>query len=234
MAVALESFSVAGNGATSQATLTIGKPAGTTDGDLLVCILGTRDNDSDNVMTTLAGWTDIDGYLGDDSKGTSVGLGTYYKVAGVSEPTNYTWTQSRNMRFEGCIMRISGADTNSPIDASSLNWQQDFNTDITAPTCSPAEADSWLIAAVVMSSDGPFVTSPAGMTVVTEDAGATAIELGIAYEQLSASGPTGVRTWTKSSSGRNTGGQIAIKSSGGATQSLIVDMQNRKFNRITN
>jgi len=233
MAIALESFATAGNGTFNQSTLTIGKPTGTTDGDLLVCIIGAGDTDSDNVLTTLAGWTDIDGWFGDDSNGINAGLGTYWKIAGASEPANYTWTQSRNMRIEGTIMRISGANV-TPIDTSSVAYQTAFNTDITAPSCSPAETDSWLIAAVVMASDSAWTSSPSGMTVVTEDAGADGVTTAIAYEQLSASGPTGVRTWTKSSSGRNSGSQIALKSSGGATQSLIVDMQNRKFNRITN
>jgi hypothetical protein len=234
MAIAVESSAVAGNGSTNQATLTIAKPTGVVEDDFLVCILCTGDSDSDNTMTTLAGWTAIDGYFGDDFNGVNAGLGTYYKVAGSSEPTNYTWTQSRNMRFEGCIMRLSGVDNASPINTSSMDWQTAWDTNITAPSCTPTNDDGLLIAAIVMASDSAFTSSPSGMTIVSEAMGADGITGAIAHETLTSSGATGVRTWVKSSTGRNSGSQIALNAAAGSSTSLIVDMENRKFTTITN
>lgn len=89
--------------------VTLNKPSGTIDGDLLIAYLGLRSG-STAVITPPAGWTQI----------TSVGDGTghktlvaYYKVAS-SEPSSWNWGFNSSEVFAS-VLRITGADILNPI-----------------------------------------------------------------------------------------------------------------------
>lgn len=93
-------------------TVAVPKPAGTTSGDLLLAVVHNFNNNG--FSATPSGWTEFgSGYAGDD--GT---LHLFYKFAGGSEPSDYSWTRSG----AGMIIsmyRISGVNTTTPIQLKS-------------------------------------------------------------------------------------------------------------------
>jgi hypothetical protein len=92
MPVVIQSFATAHNGGSNQTTLTIGKPAGTVAGDLLICFLfSRREGGTPNNHSTLSGWNLIQTA---QSNPTSVLMVTssFYKVATNSEPNDSMMT----------------------------------------------------------------------------------------------------------------------------------------------
>ena len=91
-------------------TLTITKPSGTVDGDLLIAQIGTPGNS----INTPAGWTLI-------KIGSNFGVSRLFsKQAGASEPATYSWTIGATSGTQdsasGGIMRISGHNPSNPVD----------------------------------------------------------------------------------------------------------------------
>ena len=109
-----------GSGVTS---LTLGVPAGTVAGDLLVTFLAL---DSVSAVTAPSGWVlpQSQPYATNTFK-----LWAFYHQAGSSEPASYTWT-GPSAHWIGCCVRVAGggvpedsqsaAGTNSPASAPSL------------------------------------------------------------------------------------------------------------------
>jgi hypothetical protein len=98
-------------GGTNGSTLTLNKPTGTQEGDVLVAwIVG------QSTTSAPSGWTVIDSVDFNESP-LSDSLTTLYKVAGASEPSSYDFSQSGGI---GGIVRVSGADTTTPINASAI------------------------------------------------------------------------------------------------------------------
>lgn len=200
MAVIIESFATAHNGGSNQTTLTIGKPTGTVEGDLLVCFLFSRRGAGTvNNHSTLSGWTLIQTAQSDPTNVLMV-TSSFYKVATDSEPDDYTWTQSESQRFCGIIMRVTGLDTANPIDVFDAATYQETpgNNLIPAPSVTPTVTNGFLVCGVGFAWNGvTFTASPPGMTEVynfnTEQ---NALNAAVAVEQLTTDDPTGRRDWT--------------------------------------
>ena len=93
-------------------SITINKPAGTVQYDVMLAHIATY-SDQDVTITPPSGWT-----LVRSTSATYHRSWTYYKVAGASEPTSYTFTASATAYLNGAIRSYSGANTTSPINAS--------------------------------------------------------------------------------------------------------------------
>ena len=101
--LAVRSHSTGTSGSTS---LTISKPSGTAENDVLVAMVIV---DDDGDTASLSGWT-----VRVNTTNTA-GAGDYRtllftKVAGASEPSSYTFTITDNEATFGSITAISGAD----------------------------------------------------------------------------------------------------------------------------
>lgn len=97
---------------------------------------------------------------------------------------------------------VSGADTADPTDATA-NATGAASTSHVAPSVSPATAGALLLSAVVAEvfSSGDYTAVTGGMTDLTEDdliPAATFATMASARQALTASGPTGTRTFTYS------------------------------------
>src|SRR5260221_5724868 len=53
---------------------------------------------------------------------TNISTATYWKVAGSSEPTNYTWTFGTSGEASGGIGSYIGVNTTTPIDANHAQY----------------------------------------------------------------------------------------------------------------
>ena len=106
------------------------KPGDTVEGNLLIGVVIT-DGDTSGEFTGPTGWTLInEGWSGQgDFPGCT--LGAWYLIAGYSEPTTYAWNWTSAETVYAFIIRITGHDTDDPIDV----W--DFATGVNdmSPTC---------------------------------------------------------------------------------------------------
>ena len=111
MAIVIES--TANNVAWANSTdLTISKPAGVVSGDLMVFCGFFEVN---TTITAPSGWTQI---TNTTHTANNFKLATYYKIAGGSEPADYTWSWTNSRNSAGIILRISGHDATTPIQTS--------------------------------------------------------------------------------------------------------------------
>ncbi|MEN8803413.1 MAG: hypothetical protein ABF297_15695, partial [Thiogranum sp.] len=95
-------------------SLIISKPAATAVGDLLLAAVAT-DGDNTSSLAPPAGWNVIN--VAD--RGREVTFGVWWKLAGASESNSYTFSWSSSEQAYGWIMRFTGHDPASPIDANS-------------------------------------------------------------------------------------------------------------------
>ena len=93
-------------------TLTIHRPSGTAAGDVMIASIAVRPDTA--AITAPANWTLVRRIDNTNVNANSVAV--YYKVAGASEPANYTWTFSTSTGSAGGIHTFSGVDTGNPID----------------------------------------------------------------------------------------------------------------------
>ncbi len=96
-------------------SLTINKPAGTTQNDVMIASVSVRPSSA--TVTAPSGWTLI--RRTDNANSPTNSLAVYRKVAGASEPSSYAWTFSTATGSAGGIQSFSGVDTANPISAES-------------------------------------------------------------------------------------------------------------------
>ncbi len=116
-----------GNATGGASTLVLTKPTGTAQGDLLVAGI-TVDGGSAISVTSPAGWT----LLRRTDASTNLSLLSYWKLAGASEASSYTFTVT-STRATGGIVRFSGVDQSNPVEASSGSSSVTASTSATAP-----------------------------------------------------------------------------------------------------
>jgi len=143
-------------GATSDS---ISKPAGAQQGDTLIYYIAV--NASALSVTPPDGtWHLIKS--GADSSG-SIADASYYKVAGSSEPSSYTFTLSSGAYGTSGMVAVRQEKQSSPIDASSFFYSSSNSTSITIPAPSSTQTpDMTLI--LVGNSSNPFSVSSPGVT----------------------------------------------------------------------
>ena len=91
-------------------SIVINVPASTVQGDLLMLHVATE---SSATVTTPSGFTSLLTAIGSNNPGY-----LYYRVAGASEPSNYTVSLSANVPAAATMHRITGADGVNPINIS--------------------------------------------------------------------------------------------------------------------
>jgi Tfp pilus assembly protein PilV len=172
--------------------LTINQPAGTVQNDVMVASIGIRPDTA--TVTPPAGWTLLRRMNNDGSiSGTNNSLVVYYKVAGASEPANYTWTFSTSTGSAGGILSFSGVDTATPVDVE--NGQPTPNGPThTTPSVTTTVSNAMLVASFAYSSAEAW-TPPPGMTEAVDIAGGLE-STEINYLLQAAAGATGTKTAT--------------------------------------
>lgn len=207
MAIVFGGYSVnepGGNGT----SLTINKPSNTATGDLLVAGISVSTAGLTYTITPPSGWTSLGSiYTGGLSNSTKVEL--FYKIAGSSEPANYTFTFSVTASTRrGQISRFSGVDNTTPVDASG---QTVTGSDVSVSLPSLTVSAGAVYYAYVRTNQDVTHTYQGSMT------GQQLARHSFGYETISSSGSTGTRTVTFGSSAGYGAIVFAIKpdSSGG-------------------
>lgn len=147
-------FVASAQNATSATTsLTINKPTGTQQNDLMVAIVQT---DASSSWTSPAGWTEV------ADKGGKPGVSVAYKVAGASEGSNYTFTAGSSGDTTGSILTYRSA-TYDTVGAFTTG-----SSTLTVPGVTVSASQSILIVTGVNSSS-TTVTYPTYMTSRTSN-----------------------------------------------------------------
>lgn len=186
----LQSVAVASPPGFGDASLTFTKPASTASDDLLLVHIAVRNGTG---CTPPSGWTAVD-------SGTHSTLfeGLYWKIAGGSEPTSYTFgvTTSSGDRSVGEILRVTGADGTTPINAEDRTLYTGSNSPDDSPTVTTTVADCLCFVLHGGDVDPTTSTVPSGTTQQWKESNSgQAITQGATFEQASA-GSTGAKAWT--------------------------------------
>lgn len=152
----------------------------------------------DTTTITASGWTLVRRM--DNSSGNANSLAVYYKVAGGSEPTNYSFSFSTSTGAAGGIASIIGIDTANPIDGDA-GENTPSSLDHAAPSVTTRYANDMVVTSHAFASSATF-TPPSGMTeafdVASRSIGATGESIEGNYQLQAAIGAIGVRTATAS------------------------------------
>ncbi|MEO8521297.1 MAG: hypothetical protein ABI603_08040, partial [Acidobacteriota bacterium] len=188
------SQAAAGSGAL---TLTINKPAGTAEFDVMVASIAFRPQTA--VITPPAGWTLI--RRTDNAATTASSLATYWKAADTTEPASYAWTFDTSTGSNGGILSFVNVDTANPIDVESGATTGNALTHA-APSITTTGTDEMIVSMHAFSS-GATWTPPPGMTEAVDVASETVPNccgeaMEVNYQLQAAAGATGTLTATAS------------------------------------
>ncbi len=195
--------------ASSQATgdsenVVIPKPTSVTLNDVMIAAVHVGwCNAGDDIIAPI-GWTLIaqtsNTGAGCGTSNGSIQLATFYKIAGPTEPTSYTFSGATNQIYVGGIVAYSGVSTTDPISAFGSDGLQEDCSNILAPSIVTVATCSRLVA-VFFCSVNNSLTNMVAQTSMTErvDVGNTGNHpwgnenLMVADELIYASGATGNR-----------------------------------------
>lgn len=191
--------------ATATGQVSIPRPAGTVQGDLLVSCLALNGGGVTGSGVP-AGWTLIAAVPGV----TNPKVFGYYRVAGASEPATYTWTLSSVVANSGGIARYSGVDPVQPLDGAPTTAAAGSGTSAVLPGVTTTAPNAMLVGCVGINSSSvsALISSPLGMTQAW-DIGGKRHEL--ADGIVAAAGSTGTRAWTLSASRAWAGWLVALR-----------------------
>jgi hypothetical protein len=157
------SFSTHSSADITVTQVTIDKPSSVVQGDLLLANIAINGGSPATVTGVPSGWTQI---LRTDND-TNISIVSYYKIAGASEPANYTWNISPQTRAEGGITRYSGVDTSNPIDSAAGNFGLSQVATTSSITTSAANEEIVALFATDVGKNtdaGSYFSTPTGMT----------------------------------------------------------------------
>lgn len=178
----------------SATSITVNKPTGVVEDDLMVVFINKDFNTP--LGSPPSGWTTVEGIVDGDQVHVM-----QYKVAGASEPSDYTWTWTGGADCVGMIIAWTGVDTADPYDVSSQN--EGVSVTHTATGITTTNDTALLVAAYgsdVTSAQAITWTTPSGMTEREDISTATDIWASgsIHDEEFGSAGATGDRDATAS------------------------------------
>jgi hypothetical protein len=115
-AIAFRSSAVADNTATGDTSFTVNKPAGVVQYDVMVAQITFNGGNSVGI-TEPSNWI----LANRKNNGNVLSQAIYWKVAGASEPADYTWTFDVSKKASGGILAYSGVDNTTPLDVAALS-----------------------------------------------------------------------------------------------------------------
>jgi type II secretory pathway pseudopilin PulG len=146
--------------------VTVNKPSGTAAGDLLIACF-VSDGSWGTTLSAITfpppkpnDWKLIQGGAANPSGNTPC-FGVWYKIAGASEPATYTFACSSPQELYIAILRYTGHDPTTPINASAIA-NSGGSTTPTAPNVTTTVDGCRILRAFGADDDDTPYTSPAG------------------------------------------------------------------------
>jgi len=198
MAVAYRS--VASTILSTRTNITVTKPAGVVDDDILIASIAI---DTDTAITPPAGWTEITVV---DESTVDLDLYVYWKRAS-SEGANYTWTHS-SAWSAGAIVAVSGAITSGdPQDATvGIDNNDGLTSTVNIPSITTATDGSLVIAVTSEYNTAITSSTPSGWDERLDTEG-----MHVWTKTQTTSGATGATTATLSTASNHVTAVVAIK-----------------------
>lgn len=162
-----------GPGNSSALTIVLNKPTGTASGHLLVAIITAIGSGA--TITGPSGWTEVD--TATSTNGVKMSL--WAKIAGGSEGSTYTWTESAlgSQRFVGTITAWSGVNVVSLATAINTSTEHGMSTSTTAVTAStPTLGSSTFTAGRVLYSRSSRIATSTPITFTESTGGISSLD----------------------------------------------------------
>ncbi len=170
-------------------SVVVGLPSGTVAGDLLVAWIAT---DGAVTITEPGDWIEIaQGHPTSYASG-----GAFYRVAGASEPSTYSFGVSAAEGIAGGIIRISGADLTTPINISSLTVHDSPSTTSDAPSVMTTADECLILRFAFLDAGYTPGASPATSIWAIEKGSVGGVGNMAAWDNLALAGNTGTATFT--------------------------------------
>jgi hypothetical protein len=202
---------VSSNVANRSTTLTIDRPAGTLEGDVLLAIVGHQNGQSRN-MSAPTGWTAAPNT--DRADQNNVRIHGWYKVAGPAEPATYTFTLTggSGQDSSGGILAISGARASAPIDASGGQVNGTASKSVVAPSVTTTSPATLLVFGGACNWPVTYIPPPGMLERWDRASGSASSRLATEAATEAFAGPaaTGTKTATATASCRSVGILIAV------------------------
>jgi hypothetical protein len=128
---------------------TVPRPSSVATGDLLVVGLMVEKG-SNEVISPPAGWT----LIRRADNGSNIGMATYFKFAGASEPSSYSFTLSNGSKWSTGIVRIINGNLTDPVGASAA--QTGGSGSATAPGITTTTTNTLILAFYSNKKDAYF------------------------------------------------------------------------------
>ena len=180
-------------------TLTVSKPTGTTYGDVMIAAIACKPDAS--VITAPAGWNLI--RRTNQPSGAPNAQAVYWKAAGESEPSAYSWAFDASTGSVGAILTFYNINPLTPIhvEAGQTTVGSGALTH-SAPVVTTTVNNAMLVTAYSFGSSATW-TPPSGMTEAVDVASlavpnAGGISMGVNYAVQGTAGSTGTKTATAS------------------------------------
>lgn len=192
---------------TFNASLAANKPSGVVEGDLMVAWVCPYQSNS--ISSAPSGWNAI--HSGDSGNRE---LFAYWKEAGGSEPSTYTWSFTGTSGGTSIlIVRVSGHDSASPINQQART----IYSSGTGPMVSPSvttDVDDCLV--LIADCSFPSPSTPTGTTIIDNQRNQAIFYLAGAYFTQASAGATGTKQWSSGANQFGVTSTIAITPAAGA------------------
>lgn len=188
----------AGGGRTS---VTLSKPSGTTDGDILVACVACG-GPGITIAPPDGTWA-----LLDNQSAGGPSVRTFYKIAS-SEGADYTFTWTGSVAASAFVAAYSGGDGTSPINQHSA-WDRATSTTTCTADSVTTTVNECMILFVGVNNNGSSFTGPSGYTSRVSTGSSSGVGLKLAELGQASAGATGNVTAT-CNSGNTEGTLIAL------------------------
>jgi hypothetical protein len=149
------------SGSVSSGSLTLTKPTGTVNGNLLVMTASADLSAAQNVsFTPPNGWTSLLPLTRSDAASAGTNLQIWYKIAN-NEPASYAIAPSMNKLFTGAIVRIDGQSSTNPISVS--NVTASATGEAATPSVNTTVANSLVLGIATWDGSKTIVSAPSGL-----------------------------------------------------------------------
>jgi PKD repeat protein len=200
--------STTGTSTAAVTAVTVGKPAGVTNGDVLIAQITANANPS--IASAPSGWSTVISPL---SISTGARVFVYYHVVtnAAAEPASYTWQLSAAQKWNAVVSDFHGVNATTPFDtAASTRVDTTYSaTTVAVPGVTTATSGAMLVGGVGLDSSATGITQPSGWTEGGEGTGAQVAEL--ASQARPSAGATGTATWTLSNAAASAGWLRALR-----------------------
>ncbi len=202
--------------ATTETSAQVNKPTGTAQDDFMIALLVSTiasDTDGSTMSSAPSGWTNEHDYIQSATSGQHVYI--YWKVAGASEPSSYTWTWTSSCGWVAQITTFRGVNTTSPIHVEGTVNQESSSSPMSPSVTTTV--DNCMIWLYDMCDDDDVPASggaPSGTTWIDQTEIAIpgdGIGISTAYFVQPSAGATGNKDWTLDAIEENSGQQYALK-----------------------